>query len=128
MGTYMLDGIVYGDDSMVDGYIRFEVLYGDCRRFFMTEATWFRLTTERLLHDVLIVVEAKGEGTHLVPRTLIESAEAREIRMTLDLLEPAESDTCTLPHCWQASTTSERGFPLCTTHAAALSDWDSLTA
>ena len=128
MATYDLEGLVFGDDSMEDGYVRFVARRGGCGHFFMTEDTWYTLSMEGLLDNVMDVIEERGEGTHLIPRSVIDPGAAREVTMALDLLEPAESDTCTLPHCWQSATSRERGFPLCAGHAADLQDWDSLVA
>jgi hypothetical protein len=124
MATYEIEGFVFGDSSMEDGLVR----YSADGFYFMTEDTWYTLTMVRKLREVQRVIASMGEGTHLIPRGVLDPHAASDVSMALDFLEPAESDSCTLPHCLQPATSTERGFPLCSEHSLALQDWDSLVA
>lgn len=78
------------------------------------------------LDPVWQFLEAMGPGQWRIPAHLVRTEEQIELERHLELLEPAESETCTLPTCWQPATRAERGFPLCATHGALLTTWDSL--
>ena len=116
----------YADDSMADGYVRVE---RGGRDMFMTIDTYNALwMSGDTLAEVYVAMEERPDGTYLIPRSVIEREAAREIEMTLGLLDPEPSSTCILPTCSQDSVTERDGFPLCQIHVDLMQDWDDLVA
>jgi hypothetical protein len=122
---------LFVDTDMEDGYYRVEGEPGPVsprRPVFISQATSDALFWADKIGDVVDNAEWMPAGTRLIPARLLDPGAAREVEMTLDLLEADLSTDCAMPHCLQPATSAHRGFSLCTEHGALMDEWDELVA
>lgn len=89
------------------------------------------LAAHGMLQQVMDVVGPRGEGTYVIPRSVIDREAAADVEHQLDYLSSFDDassagDRCVMPHCLQDGEDKKRGFVLCREHADALQDWDDL--
>jgi hypothetical protein len=129
--TLLMTG-TYADSSMEDGQVRVEHSEYPLPDYFMTLATYRALAEHddgQSLIRMYDLMEAMPEGTHQIPRFVIEPDAAADVQNTLTLLDPPaeHSEYCAMPHALPVAAESvEQGFPLCGDHLALTRDWDSL--
>lgn len=122
MAIRHLIGGVHADDAMPHGFIRYDA---EACQFFLTMDTYWIVSDRDVQEEVIDYATANGSGLWAIPRGLIASEV--EIAVTT-FAEPGPSTVCVFPPCGQDATDERRGFPLCSSHAAELADWDELVA
>ena len=129
MAVSPIQGFLYEDTDMDDGYVRAEPFGKFDTLLYLTRATYRALFYTQGAIPRLWDALGGREGTFLLPRAVIEPEAASDLRLGLSLVDAEPSEYCAFQPCiLRATVDRPEGFSLCDYHATLMADWDDLIA